>query len=70
MVFSSVHIVPFTCAICGSKFDPLDGRKCSRCGKLACRSHFWRGWFKGLIGVCSACLSSAKPTRASSSEKK
>ena len=60
MSFCAVNIVPFTCALCGAKFGELSGRKCSRCGKLACRHHFFKGWLKGLKGVCSNCLISAK----------
>jgi hypothetical protein len=59
MSFCVVNIVPFTCALCGAKFGELSGRKCSRCGKLACRHHFFKGWLKGLKGVCSNCLISA-----------
>jgi hypothetical protein len=70
MIFAAFNIVPFTCAICGSKFGELNGRKCSKCGKLACRHHFLRGWLKGLKGVCSVCLSSAKPNGSPSAEKK
>jgi hypothetical protein len=69
MTFTVFNIVPFTCAICGTKFGELNGRKCLRCGKLACRHHFLRGWLKGLKGVCSVCLSSAKSS-SSLAEKK
>jgi hypothetical protein len=54
------NIVPFICALCGAQFNELNGRKCSRCGKLACRYHFFRGWVKGQKGICSGCLSPSK----------
>jgi hypothetical protein len=56
---SMAAIVPFTCAICGAKFHELDGGKCEKCGKLACRRHFRTGLFKPLSRTCSQCRKSA-----------
>jgi hypothetical protein len=49
-------IVPFTCAICAAQIDPLRCGKCVQCGKIACRRHFLRGWWKRAKRVCSRCL--------------
>jgi hypothetical protein len=65
-----MSIVSFTCAICGAKFSELEGRKCLQCGKLACRHHFWRAWFKGARGICSVCLSATKSREPDAPEKK
>jgi hypothetical protein len=51
------QIIPFTCAICGAHFSELRGGKCVRCGKVVCRHHFLRGWWKGWSRVCSKCVS-------------
>ena len=34
----------------------VGGGRCSQCGKIVCRHHFLRGWFKGRGRVCSRCL--------------
>jgi hypothetical protein len=43
----TLEIIPFTCALCGARFAELRGGKCARCGKVVCRHHFFRGWWKG-----------------------
>jgi hypothetical protein len=59
MGIPSVSVIPFTCAICGAQVHELAGGKCSKCGKIVCRHHFFKGRLKGQNRVCSGCLDRA-----------
>ncbi len=67
MTFLSGGIIPFTCAICSAKFNELAGGRCSKCGKIVCQHHFFKGWLKGQNRVCSKCL---EPSNVGPSESK
>ncbi len=58
-----MSIVPWTCHICGRRFDTLAGGKCRQCGNITCNVCFALAKISALIrftfprpGVCRRCI--------------
>jgi len=56
---SSQDIIPWTCHVCGAKFDTPHGGICARCSKATCLSHLFniqRNNKMEAEWVCDNCL--------------
>jgi hypothetical protein len=58
--------LPFTCEQCGTRFEPLAGGCCSRCGRTLCLRHLYgrlalKRWLRSDPPVCAGCAGVGSP---------